>query len=158
MKKILFFKNAHLSIDGMRKLDAWLTGPGGLFVKPHDKWFSMVLPDGALWEFDVAEQFLGEYRPGLSAIYTRAHDCGGLELEIINSDAVENLDSRVIVRAPDKATVQAISEFLGELPAILFAMPSKKRRACRRAATANMHRRRAGRTAGKRNAVRPRKT
>lgn len=160
MKKVQYFKNAHLSIDGMRKLDAWLTGPGGIFEKPHLKWFSMVLPDGAQWEFDVAEQFLGEYRPGLSAIYTRGCCSGGVELEIINNAGGENFDSRVLVRATDKPTIQAISEFVEGLPAIFFSMPSKKSRACRRPATANTHPRRAARTAGKRtwNAVCPRKT
>src|ERR1700746_166598 len=121
MKKLQIYEDMHLCIDGMRRLDAYLTGPGGFFAAPHEKWFSLVSPDGASWEVDSFEEFLAEYRPGLAAIYTRTSSDGRLELEIMNCCDPKRVYTRVIVRGPDKVTVEAISEMFEGQPGMDFS-------------------------------------
>jgi len=115
----------------MKNLDARLTCPGGIFAAPHCKAFSLVLDDGTNWDFDVAEEFLAEYRPGLYATYTRTCDQTGVELRLINYTDNSHLYTRLILQAPDKATAQAISNIIDQQPCLYFPPPRTKRRACR---------------------------
>ena len=131
MKKTQIANDLHLSVEGMKNLDARLTCPGGIFAGTHCQSFSLVLEDDTKWEFDKAEDFLKEYRPGLYTTYTRTCHQTGVELRLISYTDSSRFYTRAIFEARERATIDAISKILDPQLCIDFSTPQTKKRACR---------------------------
>ena len=78
----------------------------------------------------LKEEFLAEYRPGLSATYTRTCKTG-IELWITNRADYGRFHTRIVLMAPEKATIEAISQILDQQLCVDFSTPPGKRRTCR---------------------------
>src|SRR5262249_36151241 len=105
MKKIQHFKNQHLSIDGMRKLDAYLTGAGGVLYRPEYSRFRLVYPDYACWDLDSSAHFLDRYDPSLQTCYEHAR--GDFSVIVVNYQG-NAPETKLIVVAPDQKTIDSI--------------------------------------------------
>lgn len=132
MQKTQVVNNVHLSVEGMRNLDARLTCPSGVFASAGGRAFSLIKEDGTNWEFYEVEEFLAEYRPGLSATYARSCKTG-IELRLINHADYGRFHTRVIVKAPEKAPIEAISKILDQQLCVDFSTPGTERNGCRAA-------------------------
>lgn len=130
MKKTQRFKNQNLSIDGMRKLDAFLTGPEGGFRAPDYSNFRLVYPDKACWDLNCSVHFLDRYDASLQTCYERAR--GDLNVIVVNYPG-SSPETKLIVAAPEQKMIDSIFDVMERCLAesVVQAAPSRQR-FCRR--------------------------
>lgn len=104
MKKKQIFGNMRLSREGIRELDQYLIGSGGIFAQPHSSVFALIEPNGAEWTFDDSEAFLADYHPLLGSCYERSRD--NIQVTVIHY--MNEPDLKVEVTGPDKKTIQNV--------------------------------------------------
>ena len=128
MKKTQRFKNQHLSIDSMRKLDTYLTRHGGVLHRPDYSRLRLVYPDNACWDLDSSAHFLDRYDPSLRTCYEQAR--GDFNVIVVNYQG-NAPETKLIVVAPDQKTIDSIFDamerYLAESVSLRGTQPGGKR-------------------------------
>lgn len=125
MIKTQLFKHMHLTPEGLKELNEYLTRPGGIFDAPHLSRFDLVYPDNSHCEFDRFEDFLAEYQPLYFARYERRRP--DFETTIVNFADSRDIHSSFTVIAQERGTLHDIFNIIEEyLPKSVFFPPDPR--------------------------------